>query len=34
MTFVKALEATTILACFENFLKPWLIVVGKSAISL
>jgi len=33
MTFVKVLEASTILACFENFLKSKFIVIGKSAIT-
>jgi len=34
MTFVEVLEANTILACFENFLKSSFMVIGKSAITI
>ena len=34
MTFVKVLEATTILACFENFLKSRLIFIAKSVYNI
>jgi len=34
MTFVDVLEDTSILACYEKFLKSRFIVIGKSAITL
>jgi len=34
MIFVEVLQATTIPACFEKFLKSRFIVVGKCAITL
>jgi len=34
ISFVEVLEATTILACFENFLKSRLSVIAKSAVTL
>ena len=34
MSFIEVLDATTILACFENFLKSRFIIIAKSAITL
>jgi len=34
MTFVEVLEVTTILACFEKFLKSRFIFIVKSTITL